>query len=247
MLDAHPNICCGPELKVLPSIAEWYETLSGSFAPVMQSYGNAPADLQARFRQFIEGLLENFRRASGKPRWAEKTPHNILFTVPLGQIFPDARFIHVIRDGRDVACSLVTMNWANPMTGKKWDYVQNISNAARYWRDVVVLSRQQAEQPMVAGRVLEVRYEDLVFDTAAALRRILDFVGEPWDDAVLSYHAKDRRQEPIEASTAQAVKPLNSTSVGRWKTDMTRLDRAAFKTEAGDLLKLLGYAGDDNW
>src|SRR5438477_10673197 len=88
MLDAHPHICCGPELKVLPSIAEWYQTLTRNFAPVLQSYQIGQADLRQRFREFIEGLVANFRRASGKPRWAEKTPHNVIFMVPLGEIFP---------------------------------------------------------------------------------------------------------------------------------------------------------------
>jgi len=247
MLDAHPRICCGPELKVLPSIAEWYLNLTRNFAPVLESYHVAPADLQRRFREFIEGLAENFRRASGKPRWAEKTPHNILFTAPLAEIFPDARFLHVVRDGRDVACSLVTMNWINPLTGRKWDYVQNVANAARYWREVVSLARRQAEHPAVAGRVLEVRYEHLVADPEATLRRVLEFIGEPWDDAVLSYHARDRRREPLEAGTEQAARPLTDRALGRWKTDMTRLDKAAFKAEAGDLLQALGYAPDDRW
>ena len=245
MLDAHPRICCGPELKVLPSIAEWYQTLTRNFAGVMQSYHNQPADLQRYFRTFIESLVDNFRRASGKPRWAEKTPHNILFLIPLGEIFPDARFIHLVRDGRDVAASLVTMNWINPLTGRKWDYVQNIANAARYWREVVSLARQQAEHPVVAGRVLEVRYEALVADPAGTMRQVLDFLGEPWDDAVLSYHTKERSHEPREASTEQALQPISSRSIGRWQTELTRLDRAAFKAEAGELLKVLGYAGAD--
>jgi hypothetical protein len=245
MLDAHPRICCGPELKVLPSIAEWYQTLTRNFASVMESYGNTTADLQRRFRDFIEGLLDNFRRASGKPRWAEKTPHNVMFMLSLGEIFPDARFIHLVRDGRDVACSLLTMNWINPHTGRKWDYVQNIANAARYWRDVVTFVRQQAEHPTLTGRVLEVRYESLVADTEATMRQVLQFIGEPWDDAVLSYHTKDRSHEPSEASTAQAIQPVTRRSIGRWQTEMTRLDRAAFKAEAGELLKALGYATEE--
>jgi hypothetical protein len=247
MLDAHSRICCGPELKVLPSIAEWYQTLTRNFAAVMESYGNAPADLQRRFRDFIEGLVDNFRHASGKPRWAEKTPHNILFMIPLAEIFPQAQFVHVVRDGRDVACSLVTMNWINPLTGRKWDYVQNMANAARYWRDVVKLARQQAQHPTVAGRVLEVRYETLVADMTSTIQQVLRFVGEPWDEAILSYHTKNRGREPAEASTEQAVRPVTSSSIGRWKADMTKLDKAAFKAEAGELLKELGYTADDNW
>ncbi len=245
LLDSHPRICCGPELKVLPSIAEWYQTLTRSFAPVMQSYGNTPADLQLRFRQFIEGLVENFRRASGKPRWAEKTPHNVLFMVPLGEIFPDARFLHVIRDGRDVACSLITMDWINPLTGQKWDYVQSIGNAARYWREVVTLARQQTRHPSLAGRVLEVRYETLVANPEKIMRQVLQFLDVPWDDAVLAHHKKDRSREPIEASTRQAARPISGGSLGRWKEEMALSDKAAFKAEAGALLKELGYAPGD--
>ncbi len=179
MLDAHPRICCGPELKLLPSIAEWYQTLTRNFASVLQSYGNTPADLRLRFRQLIEGLVENFRRASGKPRWAEKTPHNVLFMVPLGELFPEARFIHLIRDGRDVACSLITMDWLNPLTGRKLDYVQNIASAARYWREVVTVARQQAQHPTLAGRVRELRYEALVANPEGVMRQVLQFLGEP--------------------------------------------------------------------
>jgi hypothetical protein len=245
MLDSHPRICCGPELKVLPSIAEWYQTLTRNFASVMQSYGNTPADLKLRFRQFIEGLVQNFRQTSGKPRWAEKTPHNVLFMVPLGEIFPDARFLHVIRDGRDVACSLITMDWVNPLTGRKWDYVQNIASAARYWREVVTLARQQAQHPTLVDRVLEVRYESLVAKPEATMRQVLAFLGEPWDEGVLAHHKKERGKEPIEASTRQAARPINSASIGRWRDEMTQADRSAFKTEAGTLLRESGYAAGD--
>ena len=76
---------------------------------------------------------------------------------------------------------------------------------------------------------------------------VLEFIGEPWDGVVLSYHAKTRSHEPFEASTEQAARPLTDASVGRWKKEMTRLDRAAFKAEAGELLQELGYAADQAW
>jgi hypothetical protein len=247
MLDAHPRICCGPEWKLLPIFAQWYQTMTGPLAEVMRSYGNSAADLQRHFRRFIEGLVENFLRASGKPRWAEKTPHNVLCMVPLGEIFPKARFLHVVRDGRDVACSLLTMNWADPITQRKVSYVENIVNAACYWRDVVTEARRQAQAPVLAGRVLEVRYEDLVLHTEATLRRILQFLDEPWDEAILSYYTRDRSREPTEASTTQAHQPVTAGSIGRWRTDMTPADRAAFEAHAGDLLRQLGYAADGTW
>lgn len=248
MLDAHPHICCGPELKLLPVIAEWYQTMTGLYAAVMHSYGNTAADLQCHFRRFIVGLAENYLRASGKPRWAEKTPHNVLCMVPLGEILPNARFLHVVRDGRDVACSLVRMDWGDPLTKRKVPYVENIASAARYWRDVVTAARKQAQAPVLAGRVLEVRYEDLVLHTEATLRRILQFLDEPWDESVLSYYTRDRSCEPAEASTSQAQQPVTARSIGRWRTDnMTPADRAAFQVHAGVLLQQLGYAAEGTW
>ena len=130
MLDAHRNICCGPELKVLPELARLYQMMTGPLMPVLQSYQNTADDVSQHLRAFVEGLVENLRQHSGKPRWAEKTPHNVVFMRELGQIFPDAQFLHVIRDGRDVGCSLVTMDWTDPTTGRKVDYIANIGNEA---------------------------------------------------------------------------------------------------------------------
>ncbi|GFG73626.1 sulfotransferase [Mycobacterium botniense] len=245
MLDCHPRICCGPELKVLPVVAEHYKFLVGRNREVMHSYGNTVADVQRSCRLFVEDLVANFLRAQGKPRWAEKTPQNTRYMLTLGEIFPEARFIHVLRDGRDVACSLLTMEWSDSATGRKLDYVQNMAAAARYWRDTVLQARSLARHPSLAGRVLEVRYEDLVNHTETTMRTVLAFLGEQWDEAVLAHHSKDRSGEPVEPSTAQVNKPLNHDSLGRWRHDMTEQDKAAFKQEAGELLIELGYAQAD--
>ena len=210
MLDSHPRICCGPEMKALPAIAEQYQLLTGAHRPVMESYGNTLSDLQRCFRIFIEGLAENFRRAEGKPRWAEKTPHNVLYMTPLGEIFPEARFIHLLRDGRDVTCSLLTMDWFEPATGRKVDYVETMTGAARYWRDVVTEARQQAAHPSLAGRVLEVRYEALVTEPAATIRPSTGVPGRGVGRrrAVVSTEGPPRRAGGVEhRAHPQAAKP----------------------------------------
>jgi hypothetical protein len=247
ILDSHPRICCGPELKLLPLIAELYQKASGGFLPSLENYGNTLPGVQGCFRALIEGLAENFRRAAGKPRWAEKTPPNAHFMVPLGEIFPEARFIHLLRDGRDVACSLLTMDWIDLTTGHKSYHTETMTGAARHWRDTVMAAREQAAHPSLTGRVLEVRYEALVTDTAATMRQVLAFLGEEWDDAVLAHHTKEhRRDEAWHPSTAQTLKPVDQSALGRWQHDMTPLDKAAFKAEAGALLTTLGYA-DADW
>jgi hypothetical protein len=102
--------------------------------------------------------------------------------------------------------------------------------------------RQQATHPSLTGRVLEVRYETLVTDTAPTMRQVLAFLGGDWNEAVLSHHTKDRRGDLSESSTAQVLRPVNQTALGRWQHDMTPNDKAAFKAEADALLTALGYA-----
>lgn len=245
MLDAHPRICCGPELKILPEIALWWRSLTGPLGPVMQTYGNSPEDVARQLRAIVEGLVANFRRRCGKPRWAEKTPHNVLHMTALGRIFPDARFVHVIRDGRDVACSLVTMNWADARTGRRVDYVRDIARAARYWRQVIETARRQAAEPLLAERVLEVRYEDLVGGPEAAMRRVLAFVDEPWDDRVLAHHKQSHVDDDTESSHLQVQQPVYAHAVGRWRRDMSEQDKREFKMQAAALLEELGYAAGD--
>jgi hypothetical protein len=246
LLDAHPRICAGPELKILPDIAEVFQRVL-AMGQVMDAYGNTLAETQTHFQRLVDGLSANFRRDSGKPRWAEKTPHNAFFFTALGTMFPDARFIHVIRDGRDVACSLVTMTWTDSRTGLRMDCTQSIPQAARYWQDIVRRARKQSADPAIAGRVIEVRYEALVTDTLNTMRRVLDFLGEAWDPAILDAHQKSRTDEPRESSTDQVARPIYATSIGRWRRDLSPADKAAFKSEAGSLAKELGYAADDDW
>ena len=248
MLDSHPRICCGPELKLLNGVAEMYQTVTNPrFGPIMESYGNTFLDVQACFRAFVEGLVANFRRAEGKSRWAEKTPQNTYFMLPLGEIFPDARFIHLLRDGRDVACSLLTMDWVD-VNGRKLYYSETMAGAAGFWRDTVMDARRQAAHPSLTGRVLEVRYESLVTETATTMRHVLAFLDEEWDEAVLSHHMKDRQGEAgmLDLGQEQAFKPVNQGALSRWQQDMAPLDKAAFKAEAGALLTELGYA-DGDW
>lgn len=242
MLNAHRNICCGPELKLLPTVCKLRDQMRGPLQPVMEAYHNPPQDINEHFRQLILGFFENYRRTTGKPRFAEKTPHNVLHMVTLGEIFPESRFLHVIRDGRDVASSLVTMNWVDG-SGQKLGSVQNVEGAARYWKNIVQVGRRQANHPSLLGRVFEVRYESLVAAPEETLRQVTEFLGEPWDDAMLA-HQKDV-EAPLDddsGDTYEGVrKPLYASSVGRWQNDMSDANKESFIREAGDLLLELGY------
>ena len=108
MLDSHPRIACGPELKIIPSIARLWEDMAGPLAPTLARYDTGPAEVAAMARGCILDPLERYRKKRGRARVAEKTPDNVLWFVHLARLFPASPLVHVIRDGRDVVSSLQT-------------------------------------------------------------------------------------------------------------------------------------------
>lgn len=246
MLDSHPNIACGPEFKLLPSIAQHWERTVTAFSGIMELYSLNLADVNAAYLHFVEELLSKYKAGSGKPRLAEKSPNNIFFFPHIGHIFPTSPLIHVIRDGRDVVASLLTMDWKNANTGEKLPYVASAEGAANYWVEAVTKGRHSATLDQVKGKYYEIRYEDLVAVPEKVLRSLFKFINEPWDPAVLDYH-QIKRELGQESSAAQVSRPLEKKALGRWKTDLKDQDKAVVKRIAGKLLIELGYADDDAW
>jgi hypothetical protein len=182
MLDTHHRIEAGQETKLVPILCslrnEWWQGL----APDLEAAGIGETELDAALKAFVTTLLGGCR--AGELRRVESTPHTLLHMEMVGQIFPRGRFIHVVRDGRNVAASLLDRDWIDPATGEKVWCCQDPRSAAQYWVHVVDSIRAQAET--VVGRYLEVRYEDLIQHPEAELQRVLAFMGETWDPAVVA-------------------------------------------------------------
>jgi hypothetical protein len=193
-------------------------------------------------------FYEAYAAGEGKPRWGDKSPPYTWKARRIQRALPEAHFIHLIRDGRDVAVSLSEVSWGPG----------DVEAAATKWVEELGRARQRAQR-LRPGTYVEVRYEDLVADPEPVLRRIADFVGLPWDPVMLDYHhgAEERMKEvirdfhPLGGGTITAEErerqhelvksPPNSSRVGRWRTEMSAQDREAFEAVARDLLTELGY------
>jgi sulfotransferase family protein len=132
----------------------------------------------------------------------------------------------------------------------------SVDEAARRWKRKVLRAREQASR---LRHYREVRYEDLVAEPGTTLRSVCDYVELPWDLAMLDYHrhaakrmaviARGRERQgldPIPAGYGPRVHALTSEPpsgehVGRWRSEMSPADRAAYEQRAGDLLAALGY------
>ena len=183
----------------------------------------------------------------GKLRWGDKTPIYVRQMELIQQLLPEASFVHIIRDGRDVALSSKDL-WFGP---------DSVEETARWWRSWVEEARQQAQN---LDHYIEIRYEDLVVDTELTLKEVCHFVGLDWDPIMLDYHKRaDRRMSEIahdipasgnrsavrgadrKAIHALTSKPPQSTRVNRWKAEMSAPDNKSFIELSGHLLQEFGY------
>ena len=182
MVDQHRRLEAGEETKLIPLICslrnEWWEGM----APDLEAAGVGEPQLNAAVKAFIHTLLNGDTESSMRP--VETTPHTLLHMETLAEIFPRARFIHVVRDGRDVVGSLLQRDWMDPATGEKVWCCQTPKAAAEYWVHVVDAIREQGSR--LPGRYLEVSYEELIAHPEASMRVVLAFLGETWDSAVLN-------------------------------------------------------------
>ncbi len=246
MLDSHQRICCGPESSVFRRRALDPDALAARF-DIAPAEMRAIVDAAASRLAFIRAFAGICLRKTGKQRWAEKTPRNIGRVGAVFHFFPEARFVHVLRDGRDVACSLRTHPRHRVVNGKlvPLDTWKPIAACARRWRDDIERSRPFWED----ARFHVLRYEELVQDPRRVLGKLMQFLDEPWDEAMLAHASGGSpfRDATRFAQSPEALAAVSAASIGRWQRDLDADERKEFKQIAGPLLIELDYASNNDW
>jgi hypothetical protein len=171
----------------------------------------------------------------GKPRWGDKTPMYMQNLRLLERLFPDALFVHLIRDGRDAAMSFLSMP-AGLMT-ETWMQPRTVAGFACQWR-TEVKAAQRLGRRVGDERYLEVRYEDLVGDVEPVLRKVSAFARLPYEPTMADYAGNvDVSAKPHQ----QSLKRPPTAGLRDWRLQMSPEDVGAFDQVAGDLLAELGY------
>ena len=171
----------------------------------------------------------------GATRWAECTPANALYLAEIKREFPDAVFIHIIRDGRDVALSLARQGYVKPLP---WDHRSPEFAAAAYWAWIV---RSVGRQSRPLGPdLMSVRYEDLILRFDDTLKDISRFIDKTLDPRRISAHSLGSVQMPNSSfatgmpASADAWKP-------RWPTMLSDPALRAIESAIGPDLTKAGY------
>src|SRR5687767_10968409 len=192
-----------------------------------------PAGLsgQDAYRFIAAAPFEAYAARHGKRRWGDKTPHYVHHVDHLLRLWPRARFVVLVRDGRDVALSLRRMPFGP----------NNAWAAAQWWaRGIRAGARAQREHP---GAVLTVRYEDLAERPHEQVSRLCEFLALSYSDDMLALENVDpARIVPDQAAWFPTLfDGINTSAVGRWRREMGRRDRRIFAALAGAELEQLGY------
>jgi hypothetical protein len=270
MLDAHPELAIPPEtgfLTLVPGLSGRGNVLRERFFQAVTTFpASAPAwddfrlpaeELRARL-----GEIRPFRIAEGvrlfyrlyasrfsKTRWGDKTPLYSRHLPAIQKLLPEARFIHIVRDGRDAAVSL-RERWFSPG--------RDIAVQAAFWRDHVMAARRDGR---ACRHFLEVRFEDLVRDPEPVLRRICGFIALELRPEMLRYpeRAAQRLEEHGARHTADGAvlvsreersrqqiysqRPPDPAKIGVWRRELSAEEARRFEEIAGDLLAVYGYTG----
>jgi len=270
MLDAHPEMAIPPETQFIPQLIDASKRPGLPAENVISELVN-----HRRFGDFgftAEEIRENFLKLDpfditealryfyrtyaerqGKPRWGDKSPGYGWTMHRVDRVMPEAYFIHLIRDGRDVTLSLLARHEDAPRAGGQ----------ARHWKTRVLKTRKLGGE---VRHYMELRYEDLITDPEPHLRRICDFIKLDFDDAMLRYYerAEERMSEikrdmdpgtELTAKRSRGVlkaerrvsvheltkEPPRTDRIGVWRKEMKPEDLATFERIAGPLLVELGY------
>ncbi len=245
LLDRHPSFACGVETAMLVPGFDTHR-----IAERWQVDRREIDRLVSECRTLVE-MADRFygemavRR--GKPRWVDKAPWNCRALPQLLTWFPRGRFLHVVRDGRDVVSSLRSHPRQVLHRGRvrAISTCRPIDECSITWHHETGLGLAYQDHP----RCLQVRYERLVSAPQEELRRICRFLGEQYEPAMLT-------PDPTAVDTALAARFLNnanaaaapsSARIGRWRHELTRAERRTVCNLAGELLITLGYTTDHGW
>ena len=247
MLDSHPALAIPPESYFVPDLLQRPGPLDFDWLTDTLAHDRYFADWQLpvgaveelrrdpRVRtapDAVAGLYALYASRMGKTRAGDKTPAHLRWVDLLAASFPNARFVHIVRDGRDVAASVLTMDFGH----------ERFAEAARVWRRKMLKAHASGLR-LGPERYREIRYEDLVANPDDVLREVCQFLDLEYTPAMLEYHS--RADELLaglrHTDHVQGIRRPPTIGVRDWRFDLTPRQITVFDEVAGSALDALGY------
>lgn len=215
ILASHPVVFGAGEMETLHGIVQHAGSIQG------ESSGGS---LLSAFRDMGQDYLEKtWKLAPGQRYITDKMPPNYRYLGLIHLMLPNAKIIHAMRAPMDTCFSCYAT-----LFKEQNDFSYDLETLGHHYLRYASLM-EHWQEALPAGRVLDVRYEDVVSDLEGEARRMLDYLGLPWDDACLRFYENQRAVRT--ASLSQVRKPIYAASVGRWKR---------FEKHLAPLLEIIG-------
>ena len=252
MLDAHPDIAIAPEthfmrqfwgshkrygdlteddnynrlIKDILNLPEFSEMELDA-----QAFAKTAWEVERSYAAIFQLLLQKFAQKNQVSIVGEKTPNHVLYMPDIQTIFPEACFIHIVRDPRSVVNSWRSVPWS---TG-------TVSGDAEMWRHYV--SATQRKPPKGINKLFTLQYEQLVVAPEKSLRSLCDFIHLEFASAMLDYHRQNSRLVNVEREPwkQNSVKPVNQQSLTKWQTDLSTQQVAQIEGIAWAEMRRFGY------
>ncbi len=259
MLASHPEIVippeCGFAVFLEPRFTPWHPERASAFAEAVASSRKfdtwgVPADaLRAHvvarapstYADACAAVYVLYGRTTRDhfSRWGDKNNFHVHHIPDLVRLWPEACFVHIVRDGRDVACSYLDLAARRFTSAYAPDLPTEIDAIAAQWSDNVLGA---SEALSGVPRTVTVHYEGLVRDPEPVLRAICLAVGEDYSDEMLQYPGKAHEPYETLAWKEKTRLPPQADRAGRWRDVLAAGQVAAFEAVAGAALSLHGYA-----
>ena len=184
------------------------------------------------FADAIRVVFELYAADRGKPRYVDKTPLYITFIEPIAELLPETRFVHLVRDGRDVTLAYLERD-KGPAS---------VAEGAFHWRLRVTRGRESGLR-LGDDRYREFRYEDLVDDPGGTVRAICAFLDLEFDPVMFDYQGTSEKflAEAKNPDDHQHLTMAPTKGLIDWRTSMRPDHLALFEAIAGEALEQFGY------
>jgi hypothetical protein len=214
--------------------------MSESSLALIKANAVALPQLQRSLASILNLIYETYCDMNGYSgrRWGDKTPFNILDISVLEDIFPAAQYVHIVRDPRAVALSIVKAAQSSPGIRER-----SFDDAANRWvrsvRNAEALGRSVGNE-----RYYQLRYEDLVRAPEPELRKLCAFLGQAYSSAMLSFYegASALGDVPAQSHHARVQQPLDPDRSDSWRDEIAAADRATVDTITSQYRHRFGYA-----
>jgi len=256
ILETHPEVHIPPETYVIGKVINDYIRYSRLPWSILLKIILAEFEYYPEFATFGISLRELYNKLKETPQkqrnlayilhklyiyharsvlkkakcWGDKTPMNTFYLDKIYSVFPDSRFIHIIRDGRDVVLSYMKMGRYNTIQESADRWFLSVQKATKFGR-------------RYPKQYIEVRYEDLVRSPKKTIQYVCDFLGLEFIDVMLRHHEMNLNLKDVEihAHHEKVKNAIHEASIGNWRQQFKTEEIVKLNARIGPLLDQIGY------